>query len=299
MRKSGSSRRRLAFESHEGGVPYIDRSFAQRVIGLSGHASREWEVRADMQDEPRVKLGEARMEAAANMSATLSVKNGHTGRTVACTTEYGLIRKWASLSREEIPQDPLADELRAAIANAQCVQGEELVCYRGRSLERGSRPSIEQLGPPPEGKPCLENRHNRENESVLYLCSCEAAIPREVTTESGNELYCLVYRLPLQDLRVADFTELGLAPFVNGVLEIAESFNVEGRGPATYSFSQFIAQLVAEAFDGMMVPGVRGDPSFRYSNIVVFRPHPQWREWVDQQPTVVRTSVSAAGEETQ
>lgn len=249
-----------------------------------------------MQDEARVKLGEARIEATAVVSATLSVKNGHTGRTVDCGEEYGQVREWASLSREELPMHPLADKLRAAIANTRCVQGEGLVCYRGRRLQCDSHPSIELLGPPPEGQPCPENRHNRENESVLYLCSCEAAIAREVTIAAGNELYCLVYRLPLQHLRIADFTEPGLAPFVNGALEIDESHNVEGRGPATYSFSQFVAQLVAEAFDGMIVPGVRGVPSFRYSNIVVFRPHPRWREWVVGEPRVLRPLPEPTGE---
>jgi hypothetical protein len=241
-----------------------------------------------MHDERRVKLGEVKIEATADVSATLSVKEGHTGRTVVCNAEYGLIRAWASLPTEEIRQHPLADKLRAAVASARCVQGEGLVCYRGRRLQRDSHPSIALLGPPPEGQPCPENRYNRENESVLYLCSCEAAIPREVTTESGNELYCLVYRLPLQDLRVADFTDVALDSLLNAVFEIAETFNVEGRGPATYSFSQFVAQLVAEAFDGMIVPGVRGDRTLRYSNAVIFRPHPRWREWVVGEPEVVR-----------
>jgi hypothetical protein len=252
-----------------------------------------------MHDAPEVKYGDVGMQASAKLSLTPSVTSGHTGRTVTCDEEYGQVRVWAGLPRDEIPLHPLADRLRSAITGARCVQGEELVCYRGRSLERGSRPNIEQLGPPPEGQPCPENRYNRENESVLYLCSCEAAIPREVTAEPDNELYCLVYRLPLQDLRVADSTDAALDPLLSAVFEIAETFNVEGRGPATYSFSQFVAQVVAGVFDGMMVPGVRGDPSFRYSNIVVFRPHPRWREWVDQEPTVVHTSASAAGEETQ
>jgi hypothetical protein len=166
-------------------------------------------------------------------------------------------------------------------------------------LERGTRPSVDRLGPPPEDQACREGRYNCADESVLYLCSSELGVAREADIICGRELHFLAYRLPLQDLRVADFAGAALDSLFNAVFEIAETFNVEERGPATYSFSQFVAQVVAEAYDGMMVPGVRGDRTLRYANVVIFRPHPRWREWVDQEPRVVRTSVSAAGEEMQ
>jgi hypothetical protein len=215
---------------------------------------------------------------------------------VTCDAEYGQVWEWANLSREEIPLHPFANRLRAAILDAHCVAGSDLLCYRGQSLERDSCPSVDRLGPPPEDLPPAENRYNRVSESVLYLCDSEAATAREVTLMLGHELYCLVYRLPLQRLRIADFTEPSLAPLVNEVFEIAETHNVEGRGPATWGFSQFVGQLVAEVFDGMMVPGVRGAPSFRYSNIVVFRPHPRWREWVVVEPRVLRPLPESTGE---
>ena len=241
-----------------------------------------------MDSAPRVKLGAVKIEAAVAVACTASVTNGHTGRTVTCDLEYGQVREWACLPRDEIPLHPLADKIRAAVGNARCVQGEELVCYRGRSLERGSGPSVDQLGPPPEGQACTEGRYNCANESVLYLCSSEVGVAQEVDVISGYELHFLAYRLPLQDLRVADFADAALDSLLNAVFEIAETLNVEGRGPATYSFSQFVAQVVAEAFDGMMVPGVRRDRALRYSNIVVFRPHPRWREWVVGEPRVLR-----------
>ena len=40
------------------------------------------------------------------------------------------------------------------------------------------------------------------------------------------------------------------------------------------------AQIVAERFDGMAVPGVRGNGSQGYSNIVIFRPSGRWRTWL-------------------
>lgn len=249
-----------------------------------------------MDSSPRVKLGEVKIEAAASVACTASVTNGHTGRTVTCDSEYGQVRDWASLPRDEIPLHSFANKLRAAVGSARCVQGEELVCCRGRSLQRGSRPSIDQLGPPPDDQPCPENRYNCENESVLYCCTSEGGVAREVAVEADNELCLQIYKIPLQQLRIADFTDPALDSLVNAVFEIAESCMVEGRGPSSYVFSQFVAQVVAGAYDGMMVPGVRGDRALRYSNVVIFRPHPQWRGWARGEPTPLRLSPRAADE---
>jgi hypothetical protein len=43
-----------------------------------------------------------------------------------------------------------------------------------------------------------------------------------------------------------------------------------------------VADRVAKLFDGMIVPGVRGDESFRYFNIVVFCPNERWRSWLTE-----------------
>jgi hypothetical protein len=40
-----------------------------------------------------------------------------------------------------------------------------------------------------------------------------------------------------------------------------------------------VAAIVAEHFDGMVVPGVRGDRHQTYANVVLFRPLDRWRDW--------------------
>jgi hypothetical protein len=241
-----------------------------------------------MSDRSRAVYLTSKIEAAASVACTASVTNGHTGRTVTCDLEYGQVREWACLPSDKIPLHPFAERVRAAIPNAQCVKDNELLCCRGQSLKRDSRPTSDRLGPPPVGRPCPENRYNRADEGVLYCCTSEGGVAREVTIGAGNELYLQAYKIPLQQLRIADFTDAALDPLLNGVFEIAESCMVEGRGPDSYDFSQFVAELVAGSFDGMMVPGVRGDRALRYSSVVIFRPHPRWREWVIGEPEVVR-----------
>ena len=248
-----------------------------------------------MQTEPRVKCGEMRAEARPGVSATHSVTNGHTDRSVTCDAEYRQATEWACLPKEQLLLHPVAERFRASVRQARCVEGALLVCYRGRGFAKGDRPSSEEMGPPLEDKSCPEGRYNRKEESVLYLCSSEHAIVREADLEPGHTLYSQRYELPLDQLRIADFTAADLDKFANDVFEIAETFNVGDRGPKNYDFSQSVAALVAEAFDGMMVPGVRGDRSLHYANVVVFRPHPHWRKWLDQEVAPQPHSASVAG----
>jgi hypothetical protein len=61
-------------------------------------------------------------------------------------------------------------------------------------------------------------------------------------------------------------------------VRIAELAGCENYPDLT--FSQTVAEIVARRFDGMNAPGVHGDKNFSYRNIVLFRPHPTWRDWV-------------------
>jgi hypothetical protein len=81
-------------------------------------------------------------------------------------------------------------------------------------------------------------------------------------------------------LRVADFSRTE-DHFLTGVFFIAEECNVERRGRSNYIFSQIVAQLVADHFDGMLVPGVRGNRDARYNNVVVFQPGGDWEAWLE------------------
>ena len=69
--------------------------------------------------------------------------------------------------------------------------------------------------------------------------------------------------------------------FVNQVFWFAET-PVSGSSD-DYEFSQFVAQVVSRRFEGMIVPGVRGDKSFRYNNVVIFEPG-NWKRWLGPRP---------------
>ena len=81
-------------------------------------------------------------------------------------------------------------------------------------------------------------------------------------------------------LRIADLTDIPADHFVAAVFSQAESCKVAGRGPDSYLFSQVVAEIVSTRFDGMRIPGVRGESDFHYSNVVVFSPHPAWPTWL-------------------
>src|SRR5260370_398181 len=57
--------------------------------------------------------------------------------------------------------------------------------------------------------------------------------------------------------------------------------NVLGRGTPGYVFGQMISEVVSDSFGGMRVPGTRGSNDNRYSNVIIFRPHPNWPAWVE------------------
>ncbi len=85
--------------------------------------------------------------------------------------------------------------------------------------------------------------------------------------------------LPTDTLEIADLRPERAQEFVNQVFWFAEH---AGEAPVHCSveFSQRIASLVAKKFDGMMIPGVRGDESQRYANIVVLRRMSEWISWL-------------------
>lgn len=128
---------------------------------------------------------------------------------------------------------------------------------------------------------------------MLYLSDCEDGTRREYDQwyETGSP-YVQRYRLPLDKLRIADFTDWPTDHLVTAVFSKAEECNVMDRGTKSYLFSQTVAELVAGHFDGMRVPGVRGVPKAHYSNVVIFKPYPHWPSWLERGavPYKLRTS---------
>jgi hypothetical protein len=88
------------------------------------------------------------------------------------------------------------------------------------------------------------------------------------------------FQLAGSGLRIADITSTkshgsGLVAASFWFAELSGS-----EGYPTIAFSQHLAKLVAKNFDGMLIPGVRGDRDLEYDNVVIFRPAHKWTQWL-------------------
>jgi len=234
--------------------------------------------------KPRPVYASVHIKSEAGLAATPTTIAGHTGREVRADQTYARAKKWAGVPSNQLLKHPTASEFQDCVRCAMCIEGSILACYRGRRPEDGKLLSSDEMGPPPVGKPCAANRYNRRNESVLYLCDSKEGVVRELGPGPG--LHIQRYLLPLNQLRIADFARAGIDSLANAVFELAESCNVGEWGPKSYGFSQGVAEIVAEHFDGMRIPGVRGDRVLHYSNVVIFQPYPDWVHWLDRDSMV-------------
>jgi len=230
-----------------------------------------------------IKDAECGITARPAMSATWTACHGHTGRKVRGDEGYGLATEWAKLgTREELLNHPACEEFRRSVPLAERLSDTALVLFRGRDATN-AQPSAGQMGPPPLG--CVPNggRYNRPGEHTLYLSDSEEGVLREFKAWHVEGIpYVMRYRLPLDKLNIADFTRIPDDHFVAAVFSKAEECMLDGRGPDSYVFSQLVAELVVPHFDGMRVPGVRGTRDTWYSNVVIFRPYPDWPDWLEQ-----------------
>jgi hypothetical protein len=215
-------------------------------------------------------------------SATLSATYEPTGRFITADSDYTLAREWAELRDRSLQERHKArDRFVTCLARVPRLNvGATLLCFRGRRFADGHSPASEEMGPPPVAR---ANRYNRPDESVLYLCESQSAIANEPIAGDGP-LWVQSFVLAADQLVIADFSLLGVDDFASKTFWFAELAGNDGV-PVEFSFSQLIASLVAQHFDGMRVPGVRGNQDTRYSNVVIFRAETRWKQWlVDGSP---------------
>jgi hypothetical protein len=184
-----------------------------------------------------------------------------------------------------------AEEFRHEIAKAKCLSGSPLDLSRGQSIECGADkpPSVRRMGPLPLSMVPGEGRYHRQGQRVLYLGSSEDGCRREIGAWydkiKGGSPWIIKLRLPLNSIRIADFADYLAWPsdhFVTAVFCQAELCMLTERGGLpNYTFSQMVGDLVSEQFDGMRIPGVRGEPGAHYSNIVLFQNLTDWPTWVE------------------
>jgi len=135
------------------------------------------------------------------------------------------------------------------------------------------------MGPPtPENSP-KEGRYNRTGTAVLYLSTTIDGVRREL--RDPREPRLCIQEYVVDNVRIADLSSPGLPMRLQAAFELAESAGVEGRGePATFALAHHLADSIFSChYDGFLVPGVRGDASSRYSNLVIFLPDLHWERW--------------------
>jgi RES domain-containing protein len=155
--------------------------------------------------------------------------------------------------------------------------------YRGRwfSLAADAKPG--EFGPPPANR-CKHGRYNNEGHPVLYLASSSQGVLAEFSEDQDSHeprfLMCQALDSDLSGLRIFDASASTLANFEHCVWDYAERPDIGRVAGKEYLFSRAVAAVVrAAGFDGMLVPGVRGTPSNRYNNLVLFDAEPRWRDW--------------------
>lgn len=214
------------------------------------------------------------------ISGTLSATFAGTGRLINVDSVCGEVASWAqSETRSALEASHLYPRVMSQLACIEPIAEPSLTVFRGRTPPFISdAPTALEMGPPPSAS--IAGRYSLEDSSVLYASSSAKGVLRELQAEAG-ELWTQVFHLPTQRLRIADLRLVTAESqhFMNCVLWNAELAGREGY-PST-AFSQAFATWISRNFfDGFAVPGVRGDSSFMYFNVVVFRPGSVWPEWL-------------------
>ncbi len=226
-----------------------------------------------------IARGSAKACSGSSAEAIAVLTRGHTGRKVTVDIDYRDASKWAEEHRcLLLPYVRGSWRFRRELRSIEALHGDALVAFRGRP-DDGTVKGWEQMGPPPSNV-ASDGRYNRQGRPMLYLCDSEDGVRHEVGTD-GKSLCIQKYKVDLSAILLADLASPKLSNFVRAVFDLAESCKVPGRpGRQDYAFSHTVAKIVEGAgFDGIIVSGVRGNPSQQYRNVVIFRPGQLWRAW--------------------
>lgn len=229
-----------------------------------------------MSNSPRIVIMSAKLVGYGGLNSTISARFAGTGRKVIADAVFGEVDAWSRVA------DPRSSEVfarvRESLRRCQTLAEPALNGFRGRSLplEAGVI-TRESFGPPPVDV-APPNRYNEVGKPALYLCTVRAAVGRELPGLAS--IWVQRYVVPVGKLRIADIRtpESSDEQLLAAVMWFSELAGAEGH--PSHGFSRFLAAVVAEQFDGMLVSGVRGDAALLYSNLVIFNPREEWRDWL-------------------
>jgi hypothetical protein len=208
----------------------------------------------------------------------------YTGRSIDVEGGYAVAKEWVE-SYERSPKE--RPDLERLLLRALKLAPEDIFdtpLFRGRFLSEPPA-SFRDFGPPPPERP-TRGRYNAEGTPALYLCSTRAGVVRELgQTPVGCELWIGQFRI-LPELRMADARELPIDSLAAAVFWLIE----HGRNRRQYPpLGERVGHLISSDYDGLIVPGVRGEPTELYWNALIFRPTDRWFRLIDQtvQPEVL------------
>ncbi len=208
----------------------------------------------------------------------------YTGRSIDVEGGYAVAKEWVESYERSAKERPDLERLLLGCLNLAPQDIFDTRVFRGRFLSEPSA-SFRDFGPPPPER-TTRGRYNGEGTPALYLSSTKAGVIRELgSTPVGCELWIQRFRL-LSELRMADARELPIDSLAAAVFWLIE----HGRNRRQYPrLGERIGHLISCDYDGLIVPGVRGDPTELYWNAVVFRPGDRWIRLIDQseQPEVL------------
>jgi RES domain len=211
----------------------------------------------------------------------------YTGREIDVGKGYALAKQWLE-SHETSRECPLDIETRFLTSLASATEGTlEGPWFRGRFFREPPN-SVFDFGPPPAER-TRQGRYNKEGHPVLYLCSSPSGGVRELGPPGpGEPLWFQRFRLP-SELKILDVRRLSDDSFASAVFWAIESSRDRSAGDPPRLGAR-ITELIALRYDGMLVPGVRGEPGAPYSNVVIFGPGGQWKSYIEPGSTPERST---------
>jgi len=200
----------------------------------------------------------------------------YTGRSIDVEGGYVAAKAWVE-SYEASPQE--RPDLERLLLTSLHLAPETIFdapVFRGRFLSEPPS-SLDEFGPPPEHT--RRGRYNAEEIPVLYLCSTRAGVIRELgPSPVGRELWIRQFRI-LPELWMADARELPIDSLAAAVFWLIEHGQDRCKFPR---IGERIGHLISCDYDGLIVPGVRGEPTELYWNAVVFRPANRWVRLIEE-----------------
>lgn len=202
----------------------------------------------------------------------------YTGRSIDVEGEYRLAKAW--LEDYETSPGERPELERQLVQSISLAAGStfEAPVFRGRffNIPPGS---FQDFGPPPPDR-ASRGRYNAEGIPALYLCSSVSGVISELgSPPSGSSLWVQAFHIS-SELRMADARELPIDSLAAAVFWLIESGRDRALSPPR--LGERVGHLIGTDYDGLVVPGVRGEPNDLYWNAIVFRPGGRWSRAVDK-----------------